>query len=95
LAGRPDSEITREDLRAVVLAGLSEAPLAGTENFLGFGGATLPRAQVTNQKINLEDILAAEVAKIREAFRQAGIRNPNTRDIFDAYQEARARGLTP
>lgn len=95
VAGRPNKDVSDEELRSLILAGLQEVTLDGTQNILGFGGARMPRAQVTNQQLVLDDIPAAEIARIRAAFAASGIRNPTTRDIFDAYQRARARGDLP
>lgn len=92
-SGVEDKAISREDLRAAMLAGLAETRLDGTQNIFGFGGATLPRAQVTNQRLVLDGIPADVQAKIRQGLQRGGVRNPTTRDIFDAYQEGRARGL--
>lgn len=96
VAGRPNKDVTDEELRSLILSGLQEAQLSGTGWFgSNWGNRTVPRAQVSNQRLDLDDIPAAEVARIRQAFAASGIRNPTTRDIFDAYQRARARGDTP
>lgn len=95
VAGRPNKEVTDEELRSLILSGLQEVTLDGTQNIFGFGGATARRAQVTNQRIDISDIPAAEVARIREAYAQQRIFNPSTRQIFDAYQRARVRGDVP
>jgi hypothetical protein len=93
VAGMANKDVTNEDLRAFILGGLQEARLDGTQNIFGMGGATLPRAQVTNQRLVLDDIPAETVEQIRSGLQRGGLRNPTTRDIFDAYQEGRARGI--
>jgi soluble lytic murein transglycosylase len=95
VAGRPNKDVSDEELRALILSGLQEVTLDGTQNILGFGGATARRAQVTNQRVDIGDIPAVEVTRIREAYAQQRIFNPSTRQIFDAYQRARARGDLP
>lgn len=95
VSGRPNNEVSDEELRALILSGLQEVTLDGTQNIFGFGGAKMRRAEVTNQRVVLDDIPPAEIARIRDAFAQQRIFNPSTRQIFDAYQKARARGDTP
>lgn len=96
LAGKADSEISREDLRAVVLNGLSEAQIAGTGWFgSDYDNDTVPRAQIGNAKIDLDDIPPEAIAKIRKSFEQSGNPNPTTQDIFDVYRRAVARGRVP
>lgn len=96
VAGRPNKDVTDEELRAIILGGLQKAHLEG-KGFLGsiFGGGTGRRAQLTNEKIDLSDIPATELARIRASYARAGVPNPSTKDIFDAYQQGRARGVIP
>ena len=96
LSGLADGEITREDLRAHIINGLQETQIAGSGWFgSNVGNSTVRRAQLPDgADIDLDDIPASEVAKIREGLRSRGV--PDTpRNIFDAYQRARARGLVP
>jgi hypothetical protein len=96
VAGRANKDVPDEELRSIILGGLQTAELEG-KGFIGglFGGGSKPRAQLTNEKVDLNSIPAAEVARIRQGFASRGIRNPTTKDIFDAYQQARARGVVP
>lgn len=94
IAGRPNKDVSDEELRSIILGGLQEAQLSGTGWFgSNYGNSTVPRAQITNQKIDLDDVPPATVEKIRSGLMRGGLRNPTTRDIFDAYQEGRARGI--
>lgn len=94
VAGRPNKDVTDEELRSLILSGLQEAQLSGTGWFgSNWGNRTVPRAQVSNERLDLDDIPAAEVSRIRDGLIRSGLRNPTTRDIFDAYQQGRARGI--
>lgn len=97
LAGRADSEISREDLRAVVLNGLAETQVAGTGWFgSNWDNDEVRRAQLpAGADIDLDSIPPDVVRKIRETFRQTGIREPSNSQIFDAYRRTVARGREP
>ncbi len=94
VAGRSNKDVTDEDLRAIVLSGLAETQIEGGGWFgSNIGNTTVPRAQLGNRGVDLDDLPADVVAKIRAGLVRGGLRNPSSRDIFDAYQEGRARGI--
>lgn len=96
VSGRPNKDVTDEELRAIILSGMQEVTYDGSGLFgSNVFAETGKRAQAGSFKVSLDGIPAAEVAKIRETFKAANIPNPTTRDIFDAYQRARARGDAP
>lgn len=96
IAGRPNKDVSDDELRSIILGGLQEAQLYGTGWFgTNIGNRTIPRAQISNEMVDLDDVPAEMVTQIRQGLQRGGLRNPTTRDIWTAYQEGRARGVYP
>lgn len=95
IAGRPNKDVTDEELRAIILGGFQEAQVEGSGWFgTNFGNSTVRRAQLpAGTQIDLDDIPPAAVADVRAGLKRANVPNPTNAQIWTAYQELRAKGV--
>lgn len=95
VAGRPNKDVSDEELRSIILGGFQEAQIEGSGWFgSNYGNSTLPRAQLpAGTEVDLDDVPAAAASEVRNGLRRSGVANPTTAQIWTAYQELRAKGV--
>lgn len=93
-AGRPDKEVTSEDIRAATIAGMQEVEVEGT----GFFGTNFFNETSTlsdfpaGQEADLSSIPQEAIDDIRFNLKEDGIEDPSSAWIARTYYEGLARG---
>ncbi|TSB03978.1 M23 family metallopeptidase [Sphingorhabdus contaminans] len=91
--GKLDKEVSREDIRSYIVAGMAEVEVKGT-GFLGsnIGNESMPRAAVAPGATFVSVVPVEQKRKIQANFRARVGRDPTEAEVFDAYQSGKARG---
>lgn len=89
VAGRPDNTVSDEELRGIIVAGMTEVEVKGT----GFiWNDKMPRAMVPGGS-QFESVIPVATKRTIEANLRSRLRrNPTEAEVFDAYQAGKARG---
>lgn len=89
VAGQPNKEVTDEQLRGIIVAGMTEVEVKGTGLIWN---DKMPRAMVPGGA-QFESVIPTATKRTIEANLRSRLRrNPTEAEVFDAYQAGKARG---